>query len=179
MGEIRKEHEREWFRPQFKVTFVYDFFDKDFPNHDVHYELLNVEGKNAERGATRVKSSTSEEREAVRNIMEREIQNQFINDNYIPYPRMTIIYPQLDDILSGTVTVQVEVMSLNMGEFTVELRINSGNWLACTYNATTKYYERTANTAPLPNGEHQVEFRANEGLGVALEIGPYMVTVEN
>ena len=179
MGEIRKEHDRNWFRPQFIIGFVFDSFDENFSNQEIRYELLNVEGVNAERGTTKVLSSTPEERQAVREMLLREIQNQFIDDNYIPYPRMTLIYPQPEDILSGEVTVQIEVMSLEMGEFNVELRINGGNWLDCAYNEDTKYYERTANTAPLANGEHSLEIKAQDGLGVLLELGPITVTVEN
>lgn len=179
MGELRKLHEREWFNSTFRVTFHWDFYSKDFPSHYVYYELVNVDGANAERETTRVKSSTPEEREAVRAMMEREIQNQFIADNFIPYPKMTIINPQPDQVLSGTVKVQVEVLSLNMGEFTVELKLDNGGWLNCAYNSSTKYYERSANTTGLPNGPHTVQFQAHDGLGVTLEIGPYPVIVEN
>ena len=179
MGEIRKEHDREWFRPQFKVTFVWDYFDNDFQSHDVLYELLNVEGVNAERGTTHVKFSTPEERQAVRDMMAREIQNQFIDDAFIPYPRMSIIFPQPDEIISGTIVIQIEVLSLEMGEFTVEFRVDGGNWIACAYNDQNKYYEKSVNTNLIANGQHTIEIRAHDGLNVLLESGPFNMEVQN
>lgn len=165
MGEIRKEHDREWFRPQFKVEFTYDYFVDGIINHKVNYELLNVEGENAERGDTQVKSSTQEERDAVKTMIHREIEEQFIADNFIPYPRIRAIYPQDGDTVSGTIKVQIEVLSLEMGEFTVSFKVDEGNWVACAYNSSTKYYEKSVNSTGITNGEHTMQLKAEDGLG--------------
>ena len=179
MGDIRRKHDREWFRPQFIIKFIFDSFDENFSNQEIRYELLNIDGSNAERGTTRVLSSTPEERQTVREMLAREVQNQFIDDDFIPYPRMSIIYPQEEEVLTGTVTVQIEILALVLGEFTVELKLDGGDWLACDFNADTGYYERSANTAGLENGQHTIEIRGQDPSGVLLEVEPYTVQVEN
>ena len=168
MGDIRDEHDREWFRPQVKVTFVYDYFKDDFVHHDVFYELLNVDGTKAERGKTKVLSSTAAQRNAIKAMVRTEIDNQLVGDAFIPYPRMTAILPVSGQELSGNITIQIQVESLTPGEMTVEYRINEGAWQSAAWNAGSGYYEDSVNTTAVANGQHDFEIRAQNGGGILL-----------
>ncbi len=179
MGDIRDEHDREWFRPRVKVTFVYDYFDDDLPSHDVRFELLNVDQTSMERGHTKVLSSTAAQRNAIKAMVRNEIDNQLVGDAYIPYPRMTPIVPVAGEILSGNVTIQIQVESLTPGEMTVAYRINAGTWQSTAYNSGSGFYEDSVNTNAVANGEHEFEIRAQNGGGLLLEMQPFIIMVNN
>ncbi len=179
MGAIRDEHDREWFRPQVKVTFVYDYFKDDFVHHDVFYELLNVAGSNAQRGTTKVLSSTAAQRNAIKAMIKNEIDNQLVGDAFTPYPRMTPIVPVERQVLSGNVTIQIQVERLTPGEMTVEYRINAGAWQSTTYNSESGYYENSVNTNAVADGQHEFEIRAQNGGGLLLELEPFIIMVDN
>lgn len=180
MGDLRDKHDREWYRGKFKVEFIYDSLRDDIPSHFVRYELVNVDGENAERANTQVMSSTPAERQAVREMMAREVTNQFTADNYFAFPEMASIIPQPEQVLSGTVVVQIEVLG---GEdntaFTVEFRTNGGNWMAAVYNSGTGYYEKSVNTTGLADGAYSFEFRAGDVSGILLESEPFNISVDN
>ena len=169
MGEIRDEHGRDWFKSRARITFEYDYLRDKISNDQIRIELLNVDGSNAERIFTDVDSSTVAERNAVKAAMRREIDNKLINDAYVPFPEMQPIVPVAGDVLTGTILVQIEVLSLTAGEMTVEFRTNGGNWMSTTYNATSGYYEKSVNSTQIANGDYLFQIRAQNGGGVLLE----------
>lgn len=169
MGEIRDEHGRDWFRSKARITFEYDYLRDKISNDRIRIELVNLDGSNAERVFTDVDSATVAERNAVKSAMHREMDNKLISDTYIPFPEMTAIVPIGDDVLIGTVLVQIEVLSLVPGEMNVEFRTNTGNWIATTYNATSEYYEKSVDSTQITDGLYLFQIRAQNGGGILLE----------
>lgn len=169
MGEIRVKHRREWFKSKARITFEYDYLRDELSNDQIRIELLNESGVNAERVRTDVDSATSAEKNAVKAALRREIDNKLIGDSYIPYPEMTPIVPVVGAVLTGTVLVQIEVLSLTVGEMAVEFRTDSGIWISTTYNATSGYYEKSVNSTQIANGSHTFQIRAQNGGGILIE----------
>ena len=95
----------------------------------------------------------------------------------LPVPRMYPIVPIEDQVLSGIVLVQIEVISEIMGSMDVGFKVNDGNLIACVYNGTSGYYEKSVNTNGISNGQHIFHIRAQDDDNLLKD--DFIIEVEN
>lgn len=178
---IRDEHDREWFNPVIRVTFDYDHFDEGIPNNKMEFQLLNKSGDRMERVFRSVRSALPAEVTAIIDIMQREVQEWLRGDNYFAFPRVTPILPFVGQVLSGTVTVQIDARSDTRGDMQVEWKLNDGDWQSTVYNAGSGYYETVGvDTTPVADGTHSFAIRAQDvSATILIELAAFDITVDN
>ena len=178
---IPEEFKRNWVKGKMFITFTYDYLRDSIPTNTIEFQIVNVSGENMNRVFRKAGSVTGAEAAAIRTAMKREMDDQILDvaNGYIPYPEMRSIVPTDDQVLSGTVTIQIEVLSKTLGEMTVEWRLNGGAWQPTAYNATSEKYEDTVNTTGVADGVHLIDIRASNGSGVTLQQDDIRVLVDN
>ncbi len=179
---ISEEYKRNWVKGRMYITFTYDYLRDEIPTNKIEFQIVNVSGDNMNRVFRVAGSVTGAEATAIRTAMKREMDNQVLDiaNGYAPYPEMQSILPVEGQTLTGTVTIQIEVLSKTLGEMTVEWRLNGGSWISTTYNTTTEYYEDSGvDTTAVADGEHLIDIRATNGSGVTLQKDNIRVLVDN
>jgi hypothetical protein len=178
---IPEEFKRDWVRGKMFITFTYDYLRDTIPHNKIEFQIVNVGGENMNRVFRKQVSITGPEVAAIKAAMKREMDDQVLNvaNGYTPYPEMRSILPTDGQVLSGTVTIQIEVLSKTLGEMTVEWRLNGGAWQPASYNATSEKYEDDVDTTGVADGEHLIDIRASNGSGVTLQQDDIRVLVDN
>jgi hypothetical protein len=163
------------------ITFTYDYLRDTIPANKIEFQIVNVSGQNMNRVFRDAESVLSAEAAAIRTAMKREMDNQVLDvaNGYTPYPEMKPIMPVGGETLTGTVTIQIEVLSKTLGEMTVEWRLNGGAWQPAAYNGATEKYEDDVDTTGVSDGEHLIDIRASNGSGVTLQQDDIRTVVDN
>lgn len=179
---IPEEFKRDWVRGKMFITFTYDYLRNSLPENRIEFQIVNVSGQNMNRVFRKAGSVTGAEATAIRNAMKREMDDQVLDvaNGYILYPEMQSILPIEGQTLTGTVTIQIEVLSKTGGEMTVEWRLNGGAWQPTVYNSGTEYYEDGGvDTTAVADGEHLIDIKATNGSGITLQQNDIRVVVDN
>jgi hypothetical protein len=178
---IPEEFKREWVKGKMYITFTYDYLRDSIPTNQIEFQIVNVSGENMNRVFRKAGSVTGAEATAIRSAMKREMDDQVLDvaNGYTPYPEMRPVVPTEGQTLSGTVTIQIEVLSKTLGEMTVEWRLNGGAWQPTTYNGTSEKYEDSVDTTSVADGGHLIDIRASNGSGVTLQQDDISVLVDN
>lgn len=82
-------------------------------------------------------------------------------------PSVTLVSPGEDEVVSGSVTVQIDASDVEdaTGTLTVEWAVDGGTFQAATYNSATGLYEATWDTTTVGDGGHTVTARATDSAG--------------